>query len=285
MKLRLTAVLISAIGVQVPLWAAPQPASEAPAGFDTPTLVKAPGSMSSSNGILEPSDDHFALDQQIYETQHDATTGLGPVFNGRACAECHQNPVSGGSSQFTELRVGHLDAAGNFVNPTVPINGGAATIASLPVRRCHASSRPYRVGNSRSQPPASGRRCRKVRGHPGATCRYASRRGEARSSARRRCVAPRSVRAVVLRLPRGGLRGVPVRSCDVLHVEGRARQKMSGGTNCATGLRRFSARVPLESDGTPRRMSGAWRCAGRAKSAHSGASSRCETAAARRGES
>ena len=129
MKLRLTTVLISAIAVPVPLWAAaPQQATEAPAGFDTPTLVKAPGSMSVSNGIVEPSGDQFALDQQVYETQHDVTTGLGPVFNGRACAECHQNPVSGGSSQFTELRVGHLDANGNFVNPTVPINDGAATI-------------------------------------------------------------------------------------------------------------------------------------------------------------
>jgi CxxC motif-containing protein (DUF1111 family) len=55
-------------------------------------------------------------------------SGLGPVFNGRACAECHQNPVSGGASQFTELRVGHTDANGNFVNPTVLINDGANMI-------------------------------------------------------------------------------------------------------------------------------------------------------------
>jgi CxxC motif-containing protein (DUF1111 family) len=135
MKWRLTAVLISAIGIQVPLWAAapPPPATEAPAGFDTPTLVKTPGAMSVSNGIVEPSGDNFALDQQVYETQHDVTTGLGPVFNGRSCAECHQNPVSGGSSQFTELRVGHLDANGNFVNPTVPIDDGAATITGRSV--------------------------------------------------------------------------------------------------------------------------------------------------------
>src|SRR6202011_1761512 len=71
----------------------------------------------------------FALDQQIYETLHDVNTGLGPVYNGRACAECHQNPVSGGASQFTELRIGHRDGNGNFVNPTVPINDGAASIA------------------------------------------------------------------------------------------------------------------------------------------------------------
>jgi CxxC motif-containing protein (DUF1111 family) len=108
---------------------APPVATEAPAGFDTPTLVASPGSKSSSNGIAEPPGDSYAHDQQIYETLHDVTTGLGPLYNARACADCHQNPVSGGASQFTELRIGHRDASGNFVNPTIPINAGAAVIA------------------------------------------------------------------------------------------------------------------------------------------------------------
>ena len=102
--------------------------TEAPAGFDTPTLSQNPGSQSHSNGMAEPSGDTYVLDQQTYETTHDPSTGLGPVFNARACSECHQNPVSGGASQFTELRVGHLDANGNFVNPTVPIDDGLTTI-------------------------------------------------------------------------------------------------------------------------------------------------------------
>jgi CxxC motif-containing protein (DUF1111 family) len=119
-------VAVTAIGV---FGLAEDSPTEAPAGFDTPTLAQNPGSQSRSNGITEPAGDTFALDQQIYETTHDASTGLGPVYNARACAECHQNPVSGGASQFTELRVGHLDANGNFVNPTVPINDGANTIA------------------------------------------------------------------------------------------------------------------------------------------------------------
>src|SRR6202163_1614635 len=105
-----------------------QSVTEAPAGFDTPTLAENPGSKSTSNGIAEPPGDTFSVDQQIYERVHDVNSGLGPVFNGRACAECHQNPVSGGASQFTELRAGHQDANGNFVNPTVPINDGANTI-------------------------------------------------------------------------------------------------------------------------------------------------------------
>jgi CxxC motif-containing protein (DUF1111 family) len=130
MMRRSAVVFISLFGVQAPLLAqnAPQLPTEAPAGFDTPTLVQSPGSKSSSNGIAEPLGDTFGLDQQIYETAHDVNSGLGPVFNARACVECHQNPVSGGASQFTELRVGHRDANGNFVNPTVPINGGADQI-------------------------------------------------------------------------------------------------------------------------------------------------------------
>jgi CxxC motif-containing protein (DUF1111 family) len=124
--------MICAVGLQGPLFAQNSlpPPTEAPAGFDTPTLVKDPGSKSTSNGIIEPPGDQFSLDQQIYETQHDVNSGLGPLYNGRSCAECHQNPVSGGASQFTELRVGHLDANGNFVNPTIPIDDGAAQISS-----------------------------------------------------------------------------------------------------------------------------------------------------------
>jgi CxxC motif-containing protein (DUF1111 family) len=109
---------------------AQQGPTEAPAGFETPTLAQNPGSQSVSNGIVEPPGDTYALDQTRFEQDHDASTGLGPVFNARACADCHQNPVSGGSSQFTEVRAGHHDAIGNFVAATVPINDGANTIAN-----------------------------------------------------------------------------------------------------------------------------------------------------------
>lgn len=121
-------LLVAAAAVGLAGFAQDSP-TEAPAGFDTPTLVQNPGSQSHSNGILEPAGDSYSLDQQIYETTHDPSTGLGPVFNARACADCHQNPVSGSASQFTELRVGHLDANGNFVNPTIPINDGANTVS------------------------------------------------------------------------------------------------------------------------------------------------------------
>src|SRR6201987_2180152 len=103
--------------------------SEAPTGFDTPTLAQNNGSQSVSNGIAEPPGDTYALDQTRFEQDLDASRGLGPVFHARAGVDCHQNPVSGGHSQFTEVRAGH-NANGIFVAATVPINDGANIIAN-----------------------------------------------------------------------------------------------------------------------------------------------------------
>jgi CxxC motif-containing protein (DUF1111 family) len=108
---------------------AQQSATEAPAAFATPTLSQNPGSQSISNGIVEPQGDSFALDQAVFEKRHGNDDGLGPVFNATACVDCHQNPVTGGPSQITEIRAGHLDGNGNFVNPTITINDGANPIS------------------------------------------------------------------------------------------------------------------------------------------------------------
>jgi CxxC motif-containing protein (DUF1111 family) len=101
------------------------PPTEAPAGFNTPSFNSA---HSISNGIVEPPGDTFARDQQVYEENETVADGLGPVYNATSCVVCHQNPNSGAASQITELRVGHNDAAGNFVNPTIFINDGKNTI-------------------------------------------------------------------------------------------------------------------------------------------------------------
>jgi CxxC motif-containing protein (DUF1111 family) len=100
-------------------------ATEAPAGFNTPSFNSA---QSISNGIVEPPGDSFAQDQQVYEENKAVADGLGPVYNATSCVVCHQNPNSGSASQITELRVGHNDTNGNFVNPTIFINDGKDTI-------------------------------------------------------------------------------------------------------------------------------------------------------------
>src|SRR6202021_4262896 len=107
---------------------APPPAgapTEAPAGFDTPSFNAA---HSISNGLVEPPGDQVSRDQQVFEQNKAVADGLGPVYNATSCVMCHQNPNSGSPGQVTELRVGHNDANGNFVNPTIVINDGKNTI-------------------------------------------------------------------------------------------------------------------------------------------------------------
>lgn len=90
--------------------------TEAPADFDS----------FNSNGFTDPAT--FAADKDTFDETEDTGAGLGPTYNAQSCRECHQNPISGGISQVTELRCGHEDASGNFVAPTIFINDGQSSI-------------------------------------------------------------------------------------------------------------------------------------------------------------
>ena len=104
---------ILALGVAF-CFAAPSP-SEAPVGFD-----------GKSNGFVD--DPTHNSDKAKFDDVENIADGLGPLYNAQSCRECHQNPISGGASQVTELRVGHVGPDGRFVNPSVPIADGAETI-------------------------------------------------------------------------------------------------------------------------------------------------------------
>jgi CxxC motif-containing protein (DUF1111 family) len=80
-----------------------------------------------SNGFSDPG--RRTADQKVFEEiEHIAPDGLGPLYNAQSCRECHQSPVSGATSQVTELRVGHLNSHGQFQNPEIPINHGGEVI-------------------------------------------------------------------------------------------------------------------------------------------------------------
>jgi CxxC motif-containing protein (DUF1111 family) len=83
--------------------------TEAPAGFDNEPL---PGFFSANP---DKNRQRFNEVKTTFEKRDEIfPDGLGPVYNAQACAECHQNPVTGSVSQITELRAGHLDINGNF---------------------------------------------------------------------------------------------------------------------------------------------------------------------------
>lgn len=84
--------------------ALPPGAREASAAFDNQT-----------NGFVAAQADHDA-DAMKFNEHESITEGLGPLYNADSCGACHFNPVSGGISEVTELRAGHHDFRGNFVD-------------------------------------------------------------------------------------------------------------------------------------------------------------------------
>jgi CxxC motif-containing protein (DUF1111 family) len=89
--------------------------TEAPTGFD-----------GKSNGMVD--DATHQADQVKFDDVEGVADGLGPIYNAQSCRECHQNPTSGGASQITELRVGHLGPGRRFLNPEIPIARGTEII-------------------------------------------------------------------------------------------------------------------------------------------------------------
>jgi CxxC motif-containing protein (DUF1111 family) len=93
-----------------------QPPGETPRGFDD-----------KSNGMVDQAT--HQKDQTAFDDVELVKDGLGPLYNAQSCRECHQAPTSGGASQITELRVGHLGPDGRFRNPEIPIARGTEIIS------------------------------------------------------------------------------------------------------------------------------------------------------------
>lgn len=90
-----------------------QAATEAPAAFDGLTNgVVAQGTPPEDEPVPLAS---FEDDKAIFDEQEEIDEGLGPVYNALSCGNCHQNPVSGGTSQILEVRAGHFDGV-NFID-------------------------------------------------------------------------------------------------------------------------------------------------------------------------
>jgi len=92
------------------LLAAASAAAEAPSGFSNQT-----------NGFDQQGQPYDTLNEDnvvalrsfndnrfIFEEVERIEEGLGPTYNAQSCRECHQNIVTGGASQVTVLRTGHL---------------------------------------------------------------------------------------------------------------------------------------------------------------------------------
>ncbi len=109
-------LLLAVAVLGVALASAGPPNSEAPTGFDN-----------KSNGMVD--DSTHQVDQAKFDGVETVSDGLGPLYNAQSCRECHQSPTSGGTSQVSELRVGHLGSDHHFQNPDIPIAHGTEIIS------------------------------------------------------------------------------------------------------------------------------------------------------------
>ena len=84
-------------------------------------------------GISAQEFERFRVGLEDFLEVEEAEEGLGPVFNGRSCAECHSIPAVGGSGTIIEMRAGRRGADGSFD----PLPGGSVfQLFSIPPHTC-----------------------------------------------------------------------------------------------------------------------------------------------------
>ena len=79
------------------------------AGFITPTMVN----HAQAAGATSPA----AMGADMFATDLSPLQAMGPLFNGRACGDCHNDPVQGGMGSAPDdfvTRVGRIDGSGTF---------------------------------------------------------------------------------------------------------------------------------------------------------------------------
>jgi len=74
-------------------------------------------------GLTPDEAQRFAEGKKEFERTFAPETGVGPLFNADACAECHEEPVTGGPGDEVETHVAVYDAAHAFCDQLVDKGG------------------------------------------------------------------------------------------------------------------------------------------------------------------
>src|SRR5437763_13677783 len=93
-----------------------QSPTEAPAAFDNMTNGFEPQGTPVPTPDTNPTPGTFEADKFIFSIVDEIPDGLGPVYNAQSCRECHQNPVTGGIRQISEVRAAHSAHDGTFAD-------------------------------------------------------------------------------------------------------------------------------------------------------------------------
>lgn len=77
----------------------------------------------------------FDLGKARFERVFTPQTGLGPLFNADACAECHEDPAAGGRGDEVEVHVAAFHPESSFCDPLVEKGGIVIQQAATPALR------------------------------------------------------------------------------------------------------------------------------------------------------
>ncbi len=78
----------------------------------------------------------FRVGREDFLEVETAEDGLGPMFNGNSCAQCHNIPTVGGTGTMVETRAGFRDESGRF---HAPPGGTIVHLFSVPPHDCQIS--------------------------------------------------------------------------------------------------------------------------------------------------
>jgi CxxC motif-containing protein (DUF1111 family) len=78
----------------------------------------------------------FRAGREDFMEVETAEEGLGPMFNGTSCAQCHNIPAVGGTGTMVETRAGYRDESGRF---HAPPGGTVMHLFSVPPHDCQIS--------------------------------------------------------------------------------------------------------------------------------------------------
>jgi CxxC motif-containing protein (DUF1111 family) len=84
------------------------------------------------DGLTRGERARFEAGREEFEKEFTPETGLGPLFNANACAECHEDPVSLGTGDEVEVHVAAFDPASAFCDPLADRGGPVIQQAATP---------------------------------------------------------------------------------------------------------------------------------------------------------
>ena len=83
-------------------------------------------------GLTREQRDLFERGRVAFETVFIPESGLGPLFNADACAECHEDPVAGGAGDEVEVHVAVFDPQTGLCDPLIEKGGPVIQQAATP---------------------------------------------------------------------------------------------------------------------------------------------------------